>query len=135
MWSFPMKGIDVRETPTVIFDSAKIRIGSMSPAFPLVRGPANTSDTGKVRIGNLSPAFPALRAGGTIRFEVLERDGEALKARVGIPSSYVLDGQTFSVTLTSLERRPSTHQRLNLLRDKPTLSGTSHMLPEVRTRQ
>ena len=58
-----MKGIDVRETPTVISDSAKIRIGSMSPAFPPVRGrPANSSDTGKVRIGNLSPAFPALRA-------------------------------------------------------------------------
>jgi hypothetical protein len=57
-----MKGIDVRETPTVISDSAKIRIGSLSPAFPPVRGPANTSDTGKMRIGSLSPAFPALRS-------------------------------------------------------------------------
>jgi hypothetical protein len=73
--------------------------------------------------------------GGTIRFEVLERDGQALKARVGIPSSYVLDGQPFWGTLASLELRPSTHQGLNLLRDQPALSGIFHVLPEVRTRQ
>jgi hypothetical protein len=52
---------DVRDKPTVISDSGRIRIGNMSPAFPPVRGPA-TSDTGKVRIGNMSPAFPPLRS-------------------------------------------------------------------------
>jgi hypothetical protein len=39
-----------------------VRIGSVSPAFPPVRGrPANSSDTGKVRIGSVSPAFPPTR--------------------------------------------------------------------------
>ena len=45
-----------------VSDSGKVRMGSLSPAFPPVRGPATTSDTGKVRIGSLSPAFTALRA-------------------------------------------------------------------------
>jgi hypothetical protein len=62
----PMKktdGIDVRETPTVISDSGKVRIGDVSPAFPPVRGrPTHISDTGKVRIGDLSPTFPPLRS-------------------------------------------------------------------------
>ena len=50
------------ESPTVISDSGRVRIGSSSPAFPPVRGgPANTSDTGKIRIGSSSPAFPPVR--------------------------------------------------------------------------
>jgi len=54
-----MKGIDVRENPTVISDSARIRIGSVAPAFPPARGrPVNTSDTGKVRIFGAPWLFP-----------------------------------------------------------------------------
>jgi hypothetical protein len=54
--------LSAKESPTVISDSGRLRIGNLSPAFPPVRGkPANISDTGKVRIGNLSPAFPPLR--------------------------------------------------------------------------
>ena len=51
--------IDIRQTPpTVTSDSGRIRIGSVSPAFPPVRGPATTCDAG---IGSLSPDFPPLR--------------------------------------------------------------------------
>ena len=50
-----------KENPTVISDSGWVRIGSMSPGFPPVRGPATTGDTGKVRIGSVSPAFPPVR--------------------------------------------------------------------------
>jgi hypothetical protein len=55
-------GVDVRETPIVISDSGKIRIVSLSPAFPPVRGrPTNSSDAGNVRVGSMSPAFPVMR--------------------------------------------------------------------------
>jgi hypothetical protein len=65
-----MKKIDVCESstissdsPLVISDSGRVRIGNSSPAFPPVRGrPTNTSDSGKVRIGNSSPAFPPLQS-------------------------------------------------------------------------
>jgi hypothetical protein len=58
-----MNKIDVRETPAVIADSGKIRIGDVSPAFPPARGrPGNISDTGKVRIGDLSPSFAPPRS-------------------------------------------------------------------------
>ena len=50
-----------KENPTVISDSGRIRIGSVSPAFPPVRGSVTTCDAGKVRIGSLSPDFPPLR--------------------------------------------------------------------------
>jgi hypothetical protein len=63
--SFPMAkskdAISTKESPTIISDSGRIRIGSMSPAFPPARGPAATSDTVKVRIGSMSPAFPPVR--------------------------------------------------------------------------
>jgi hypothetical protein len=50
-----------QKQPTGISDSGPVRIGSVSPAFPPVRGrPASSSDTGKVRIGSVSPAFPAV---------------------------------------------------------------------------
>ena len=52
----------IKERLTGISDSGRVRIGSMSPAFPLVRGkPVNTSDSGKIRMGSMSPAFPMLR--------------------------------------------------------------------------
>jgi hypothetical protein len=65
-----MNKIDVREnstvssdSPALISDSGRVRIGNSSPAFPPVRGrPTNISDTGKVRIGNSSPAFPPLQS-------------------------------------------------------------------------
>jgi hypothetical protein len=59
-----VKGISVstKESPTVISDSGRIRIGSLSPAFPPTRGgPRNVSDSRKIRIGSLSPAFPTAR--------------------------------------------------------------------------
>ena len=64
--SFPMaKSKDVvstKESPTVISDSGRVRIGNSSPAFPPARGgPANTGDAGKIRIGSVSPAFPPVR--------------------------------------------------------------------------
>jgi hypothetical protein len=57
-------GIDVRETPTVISDSGKVRIGNYTPLFPpLLRDrPSNVRDGGKVQIGNFSPAFPPPRS-------------------------------------------------------------------------
>jgi hypothetical protein len=55
--------IDVRETPAVISDSGKIKIGDYTPLFPppVRRQPANTSDGGKVKIGDYTPLFPAQR--------------------------------------------------------------------------
>ena len=54
--------LSTKENPTVISDSGRVRIGSVSPAFPPTRGrPANTSDTGKIRMGSVSPAFPPAR--------------------------------------------------------------------------
>ena len=66
IWELAManvKGISVgsKENPNAISDSGRVRIGSVSPAFPPVRTPANTSDTGKVRVGSVSPAFPPAR--------------------------------------------------------------------------
>ena len=62
---FPMNQtdrIDLCETPTVISDSGKLRIGSLSPAFPPARkAGTELKDTAKVRIGSLSPAFAATR--------------------------------------------------------------------------
>jgi hypothetical protein len=64
----PMKKVDGRELPTVIFDnkdvsdSGKVKIGNLSPVFPPLRAkPANVGDAGKVRLGNFSPAFPPVR--------------------------------------------------------------------------
>ena len=50
-----------KECPTVISDSGPVRIGSLSPAFPPVRGPATKSEAGTVRIGSIAPAFPPVR--------------------------------------------------------------------------
>jgi len=65
---------DSQNSHTVIFDSGKVqlgavspafppranvRVGALSPAFPAPRtSPVNMSDTTKVRIGAVSPAFP-----------------------------------------------------------------------------
>jgi hypothetical protein len=58
-----MNKINDREVPTSISDSAKVRSGALSPAFPpLRRSPASAGDASKVRIGALSPAFPPGRA-------------------------------------------------------------------------
>jgi hypothetical protein len=54
--------MSAKESPAVISDSGRVRIGDASPAFPPARGAlANTSDTGRIRIGDASPAFPPLR--------------------------------------------------------------------------
>jgi|HubBroStandDraft_4_1064222.scaffolds.fasta_scaffold282159_2 hypothetical protein len=45
-----------------IQDSGKVRIGDMSPGFPLPRTtPVIAKDGGKVRIGDMSPSFPPRR--------------------------------------------------------------------------
>ena len=74
-----MKGtVDVHQGfPTVISDSGKIRIGSLSPTFPPVRGgPANISDGGNVKMGAYSPAFPPPVRGAAATGDE-ERRGEA----------------------------------------------------------
>jgi hypothetical protein len=53
--------LSAKETPTVIFDNGRVRLGNLSPAFPmvppLVRGrPLVISDTGEVRIDEFRPA-------------------------------------------------------------------------------
>jgi hypothetical protein len=55
--------VRTKESPAVISDGGRVRIGAASPAFPPVRGaPANTRDTGKIRIGAASPAFPPVQS-------------------------------------------------------------------------
>ncbi len=46
-----------------IKDNGRVRIGTVSPAFPPVRpAPANVADPKRVRMGTVSPAFPPVRA-------------------------------------------------------------------------
>jgi len=55
--------ISAKESPAVISDSGRVRIGNTSPAFPPARSkPVNTNDSGNVRIGNTSPAFPPVQS-------------------------------------------------------------------------
>jgi hypothetical protein len=44
-------------------DSGRVRIGTVSPTFPPVRGdtPATLADGGQVRMGTVSPTFPPVR--------------------------------------------------------------------------
>ena len=44
-------------------DSGRVRIGTVSPTFPPVRGdtPAIFADTGQLRMGTMSPTFPPVR--------------------------------------------------------------------------
>jgi hypothetical protein len=44
-------------------DSGRVRIGTVSPTFPPVRGdtPAILADSGQVRMGTVSPTFPPVR--------------------------------------------------------------------------
>jgi hypothetical protein len=44
-------------------DSGRVRIGTVSPTFPPVRGdtPATLADSGQVRMGTVSPTFPPAR--------------------------------------------------------------------------
>ena len=44
-------------------DSGRVRIGTVSPTFPPVRGdtPATLADTAQVRMGTVSPTFPPVR--------------------------------------------------------------------------
>jgi hypothetical protein len=44
-------------------DSGRVRIGTVSPTFPPVRGdrPATLADNGQVRMGTVSPTFPPVR--------------------------------------------------------------------------
>jgi hypothetical protein len=54
--------VSTKESPALIFDNGRVRIGDMSPSFPPVRDSAtNTRDRRNVRIGDMSPAFPAVR--------------------------------------------------------------------------
>jgi hypothetical protein len=44
-------------------DSGTVRIGTVSPTFPPVRGdtPATLADSRQVRMGTVSPTFPPVR--------------------------------------------------------------------------
>jgi hypothetical protein len=64
-----MKRIDADEVTSVktptrdIDDRAKVRMGSISPAFPAVKAAAaSVADSRKIRMGSISPAFPPMRA-------------------------------------------------------------------------
>ena len=54
--------MQVKLSPSQVQDSGKVRLGNMSPNFP-VSSPATaeTADNGKVRMGNMSPSLPAPR--------------------------------------------------------------------------
>jgi hypothetical protein len=57
----PEKVVAVRSPATQ--DSGRVRIGTMSPTFPPVRGAASatSADSGQVRMGTMSPTFPPVR--------------------------------------------------------------------------
>jgi hypothetical protein len=64
-----MKKIDTKEVATTrlptqdIDDSAKVRMGSMSPSFPAVqRAAPSVADIGKIQMGSMSPGFAPVRA-------------------------------------------------------------------------
>jgi hypothetical protein len=64
-----MKRVNANEVVSVkipaqdIEDRVKVRIGSMSPSFPVGQSrPTNFADAGKVRMGSMSPGFPPGRA-------------------------------------------------------------------------
>jgi hypothetical protein len=40
-----------------VTDRARVRLGSMSPPFPVSAAPKKVADKGKVRLGSMSPAF------------------------------------------------------------------------------
>ena len=40
-----------------IADKGKVRLGNMSPAFPVKAPTKKIADKGKVRLGNMSPSF------------------------------------------------------------------------------
>jgi hypothetical protein len=51
-----MKTRRTKKTNRKIADRARVRLGSMSPAFP-APAPKKIADKGKVRLGSMSPAF------------------------------------------------------------------------------
>ena len=54
--------MQVKLSPSQVQDSGKVRLGNMSPNFPVSRpATAETADNGKVRMGNMSPSLPAPR--------------------------------------------------------------------------
>jgi hypothetical protein len=66
IWRTSVKSIGadkVRRSPhPATQDNGKVRMGTMSPTFPLVRNkPANVTDSGRLRMGTLSPTFPPVR--------------------------------------------------------------------------
>jgi hypothetical protein len=40
-----------------VTDRARVRLGSMSPPFPVAAPSKKVADKGKVRLGSMSPAF------------------------------------------------------------------------------
>ena len=49
--------------PPQVQDSGKVRMGNLSPTFPVPRAEkTETADSGRVRIGNLSPSLPVSRS-------------------------------------------------------------------------
>jgi hypothetical protein len=57
----PEKAVTVGNRATQ--DNGRVRIGTVSPTFPSVRGdtPATLADSGQVRMGTVSPTFPPVR--------------------------------------------------------------------------
>jgi len=47
----------VRRASAKISDRARVRLGSMSPPFPVSTATKKIADKGKVRLGSMSPSF------------------------------------------------------------------------------
>lgn len=47
----------VRPASAKIFDPARVRLGGMSPSFPVAAPTKRIADRGKVRLGGMSPSF------------------------------------------------------------------------------
>ncbi len=52
-----MKKRQVKKAGGKIVDTARVRTGDMSPAFPVAQPTKKIADSGKVRLGDMSPAF------------------------------------------------------------------------------
>jgi hypothetical protein len=71
-----------------------------------------------------------LTTGGTVTFEVLEKNADGLRALIGQTKLYVIDGSRLWATLRELIACTSTHSGLNIMRHKPTLRGVLAVIEE-----
>ena len=46
-----------KKIPAKIVDTSKVKLGHMSPSFPVAAPAKQVADKGKVRLGHMSPSF------------------------------------------------------------------------------